>query len=119
MRRNLNSAKKVNAASQHDIKLDLDVRCQKLIERGLLAAFPRVAILGEEGVQTVEDLAGCATDDLVGWTEKKQGEVTKHKGAWSDLDVSAADAEQLIMAARIAAGWIEAPAEEPSDEVQA
>ena len=49
MRRNLNSVKKVNEASQHDIKLELDVRCQKLIERTLRKAFPQYAILGEEG----------------------------------------------------------------------
>src|SRR4029077_19765426 len=30
--------------------------------------------LGENGVKTVEDLAGCATDDLAGWTERKDGE---------------------------------------------
>lgn len=36
--------------TQHDIKLELDVRCQKLIERRLGKAFPRVALLGEEGV---------------------------------------------------------------------
>ena len=29
---------------------------------------------GENGVKTVEDLAGCATDDLTGWTERKDGE---------------------------------------------
>ena len=34
--------------------------------------------LGENGVKTVEDLAGCATDDLAGWTERKDGE-TKHE----------------------------------------
>jgi myo-inositol-1(or 4)-monophosphatase len=50
MRDNLHSAKKVNEASQHDIKLDLDVRCQKRIERTLRAAFPEIPILGEEGV---------------------------------------------------------------------
>ncbi len=50
MRRNTNAVKKVNEASQHDIKLELDVRCQKLIERTLRKAFPAVAILGEEGV---------------------------------------------------------------------
>ena len=51
MKKNLNSAsKKVNEAQQHDIKLELDVRCQKLITKRLLAAFPEVAILGEEGV---------------------------------------------------------------------
>ena len=51
MARNLNSTKQVNESSQHDIKLVLDVRCQKLIERTLLGAFPQVAILGEEGVR--------------------------------------------------------------------
>ena len=34
--------------------------------------------LGENGVKTVEDLAGCATDDLTGWTERKDGE-SKHE----------------------------------------
>ena len=34
----------------HDIKLELDVRCQKLIEKTLRTAYPRIAILGEEGV---------------------------------------------------------------------
>ncbi len=50
MRRNLRSTKKINSATQHDIKLELDVRCQKLIERKLRAAYPQIAILGEEGV---------------------------------------------------------------------
>ncbi len=50
MRRNLAAVKRVNESSQHDIKLELDVRCQKLIERTLRAAFPAVSILGEEGV---------------------------------------------------------------------
>jgi len=42
--------KKINSQSQHDIKLELDVRCQKLIEKTLLRAFPESAVLGEEGV---------------------------------------------------------------------
>jgi myo-inositol-1(or 4)-monophosphatase len=49
MRKNLHAAKKINAQTQHDIKLDLDVRCQKLIERRLHRAFPQIAVLGEEG----------------------------------------------------------------------
>ena len=51
MRKNLAKTKKVNEASQHDIKLDLDVRCQKLIEKTLLNNYPTVAILGEEGTR--------------------------------------------------------------------
>jgi len=50
MRRNLNLPKKVNATTQHDIKLELDVRCQKRIEKELQRAFPQIAVLGEEGV---------------------------------------------------------------------
>src|SRR5207344_652136 len=36
--------------------------------------------LGENGVKTVEDLAGCATDDLAGWSERKDGETTHNAG---------------------------------------
>src|SRR5438034_281224 len=50
MRRHLHSVKRINSATRHDIKLELDVRCQRLIERTLRAAFPSVAVLGEEGV---------------------------------------------------------------------
>jgi myo-inositol-1(or 4)-monophosphatase len=50
MRDNLRSAKKVNEATRHDLKLELDVRCQKRIERGLRRAFPTIPILGEEGM---------------------------------------------------------------------
>jgi N utilization substance protein A len=62
--------------------------------------------LGENGVKTVEDLAGCATDDLVGWTERRKGEVIKNEGYLSGLNVSAVEAEAMIMAARVKAGWI-------------
>lgn len=50
MRKNFHLPKKINEAQQHDIKLELDVRCQKLIEKKLRAAAPDYAILGEEGV---------------------------------------------------------------------
>lgn len=49
MRKNLRAEKKANAIKSHDIKLELDVRSQKLIERKLRAVFPDVALLGEEG----------------------------------------------------------------------
>ena len=62
--------------------------------------------LGENDVKSVEDLAGCATDDLVGWTERKDGEVTKHAGYLDGIELSREDAEHLIMQARLAAGWI-------------
>src|SRR5579863_8750619 len=62
---------------------------------------------GENDIKTVEDLAGCATDDLVGWTERKDsGEQTKHPGVLDANEVSRDDAESLIMQARVLAGWI-------------
>jgi len=50
MRRNQWSVKRVNAETSHDIKLELDVRCQRLIDRTLRGAFPESSLLGEEGV---------------------------------------------------------------------
>ncbi len=65
--------------------------------------------LGENEVKTVEDLAGCATDDLVGWTERKEGaEPVKHAGFLDGIEISREDAEALIMQARVLAGWITA-----------
>jgi len=71
---------------------------------------------GENDVKSVEDLAGCATDDLVGWSERKDGETTKHPGFLDGIEISRDEAEAMIMAARVKAGWIEAPAEEPAEE---
>jgi myo-inositol-1(or 4)-monophosphatase len=48
MRRNARVPKRINLATQHDIKLELDVRCQRLIERQLRAAFPASSVFGEE-----------------------------------------------------------------------
>jgi N utilization substance protein A len=75
------------------------------VTTAMLVAF------GENDIKTVEDLAGCATDDLVGWTEGRGPEATRYKGALDGFDVSRADAENMIMAARVKAGWIEQPEE--------
>jgi myo-inositol-1(or 4)-monophosphatase len=50
MRRQLHNSKRANVVTQHDIKLELDVRSQALIEKTLKRGFPQVAVLGEEGV---------------------------------------------------------------------
>lgn len=77
--------------------------------------------LGENGIKSLEDLADCSTDDLVGWTERKKSpasaktrgpggpaEVVKHKGVLEGLEFSRKEAEDMIMAARVALGWIKA-----------
>src|SRR4029077_11399076 len=50
MRKHLHAHKHANAVTQHDIKLELDVRSQHLIEKSLRKKFPEIALLGEEGV---------------------------------------------------------------------
>jgi myo-inositol-1(or 4)-monophosphatase len=50
MRRHLHATKRAHAVTQHDIKLELDVRSQHLIEKTLRGPFPHIALLGEEGV---------------------------------------------------------------------
>jgi N utilization substance protein A len=62
---------------------------------------------GENGIKTVEDLAGCATDDLVGWSERKDGETTKHAGILDGFEISREETETLIMTSRVKAGWID------------
>lgn len=67
---------------------------------------PMLVALGEDGIKTVEDFAGCAADDLVGWSERKDGETKKYEGLFSKLDVSRVEAENMIVQARLLAGWI-------------
>ena len=74
--------------------------------------------LGEHGVKSLDDLAGCAVDDLMGWIERKDGEEKREPGIFDGLDVSQPDAEAIVMAARRKLGWIkdEEPAAEEGGE---
>src|SRR5215203_3018724 len=90
---------------------ELDAKRRELGVEDELKEVPGVTTamlvaLGEEGIKTVEDLAGCATDDLAGWSERKDGEVTKHPGTLEDFELSREDIEAVIMQARVKAGWI-------------
>ena len=62
--------------------------------------------LGENGIKTIDDLAGCATDDLAGWTERKDGETTRNPGILDGFDLTREECEAIIMQARVKAGWI-------------
>jgi N utilization substance protein A len=77
---------------------------------------PAVAVaLGENEVKNVEDLAGCATDDLVGYYEtNKEKERIRVPGFLEGFNLTADDANAIIMKARVKAGWVE---EEPEVEV--
>src|SRR6187455_3356979 len=67
---------------------------------------PMLVKFGENDIKTVEDLAGAATDDLVGWTERKDGETKRFPGVLDGFEVSREEAEAIIMQARLKAGWI-------------
>src|SRR6185312_10736379 len=62
--------------------------------------------LGEDGVKTVEDFAGYAADDLTGWKERKDGETKMYPGVLANFGTTRAEAEQMVLAARLKAGWI-------------
>jgi N utilization substance protein A len=93
------------------IEAELDVKRQELGVEDALKDVPGVTTamlvrFGENGIKTVEDLAGCATDDLAGWTERKDGEAVRQAGVLDNFGLTREDAEALIIQARLKAGWI-------------
>jgi N utilization substance protein A len=121
-----------NRASEYlaKIEAELDAKRVELGVEDALRDIPGVTTamlvrFGENGIKTVEDLAGCATDDLAGWTERKDGESKREPGILDGFEMSREDAEAIIMQARLKAGWVTeadlAPppvAEEPAVEAQ-
>ena len=93
------------------IEAEQDARRRELGVEDALKDVPGVTTrmlvaFGENDIKTVEDLAGCATDDLVGWTERKDGETVKHTGVLDGFELSREEAEAIIMQARLKIGWI-------------
>ncbi|MEM0929225.1 MAG: transcription termination factor NusA [Pseudomonadota bacterium] len=72
-----------------------------------------IVALAEEGVKSVEDLAGCVADDLTGWTERVDGEKKHYEGMLEKFRIKPDVAEALIADARGRMGWDD---EEESDE---
>jgi N utilization substance protein A len=93
------------------IEAELDAKRQELGVEDALKEVPGVTTamlvtLGEDGIKTLEDLAGCATDDLAGWSERKDGETTRNPGILDGFELSREEIEAMIMQARVKAGWI-------------
>ncbi len=79
---------------------------------------PLAVALGEGGIKTLEDLAGSATDDLLGYYEvNKDKERVRIPGALEGFNLTAEDANAIIMKARVKIGWIEEIVEEPAEDV--
>ncbi|MGR3375802.1 transcription termination factor NusA [Salipiger abyssi] len=80
-----------------------------------------VEALAEDGVKTLEDFATCADWELAGGWTTVDGERVKDDGLLEKFDVDLAEAQNLIMTARVLLGWVdpadlEAEAEDEADE---
>jgi hypothetical protein len=74
---------------------------------GLNAEYTRQSSWYRPSVSlNAEDLADCATDDLDGWSESKDGKTIRHAGILDRFKMSREDCEAIIINARIKAGWI-------------
>ncbi len=90
-------------AKRRELGVSDDLAKVEGVTTAMLVAF------GEKGIKTLEDLADCATDDLVGWTERKKekdAEPVRHKGVLDGFEIGRKEAEDIIMSARVLAGWI-------------
>ena len=101
-------------AQEYLQKLDaeLEEKRKKLGVADDLADVPGMTLamqvaLGENDIKSLEDFAGSVTDDLVGWYETVDGEQMRHEGALKAFRMSGSQAEEMIMASRVKAGWIE------------
>lgn len=76
-----------------------------------------IIALANDGVRTMEDLAGCVADDLTGWTERVGAEKKHYEGILESFRIKPEVAENIVRIARIRAGWDPAPdaAETASD----
>lgn len=64
--------------------------------------------LGEQGVKTVEDVAGLVPDDITGYRETgPDGKPVWVEGILKKGEMRKDDAQMFIMKARVIAGWIE------------
>ena len=113
-RENLEEIERQNDEARRELGVEDDLREVPGVTTAMMVA------LGRDDIKNLEDFAGAVPDDLVGWVEKVGSETVRHPGPLSDFDVSRADAEEMIMAARLAAGWITEedlrPEEEEADE---
>ena len=89
-----------------DKRRELGVGDDLMAVEGITAAM--AVALGEHEVKSLEDIAGCATDDLLGYYDvNKEKERVRVPGALEGFDLTPDDANAIIMAARVKAGWIE------------
>jgi N utilization substance protein A len=75
---------------------------------------PMLVALGENGIKTLEELAGCAVDDLHGWIEPMGDTSTTHAGVLAGFGLSREECGAMIIKARVKVGWIDEAAAQPT-----
>ena len=97
-------------AAENDAKRkELGVEDAVMELEGMTASF--AVKLGNEGVKSVEDVAGLVPDDITGWREPgPDGKPVWVEGILKKGEMRKDDAQLFIMKARVVAGWIEAEA---------
>jgi N utilization substance protein A len=93
-----------------NLEAELDIRRRELGVADEVGELPHLngamlVAFGENAIKTIEDVADCAADDLLGWDERSQDGKVHHTGILENFDLSRNEADELIMEARIAAGW--------------
>jgi len=68
--------------------------------------LPIAVVFGENEIKTVEDVAGLIPDDLRGYNEMVDGERVHEDGILESFGLSTDAAQNMIMQARVLAGWI-------------
>ncbi len=97
------SLDEINAKAMEEAKaLGLE---QSLIDFGGLTPQMLVA-LAKDGVKTIDDFATCADWELAGGYTTIDGERVKDDGLLESFDMGLAEAQELIMTARLQLGWV-------------
>ena len=66
-----------------------------------------VEALAEDGIKTLEDFATCADWELAGGWTTVDGQRTKDEGLLEKFSVDLAEAQNMIMTARVMLGWVD------------
>ncbi|WP_291200294.1 transcription termination factor NusA [Hyphomonas sp.] len=94
-------------AAENDAKRrELGVEDDVMELEGMTPSF--AVKLGEQGVKSVEDVAGLVPDDITGYREPgPDGKPVWVEGILKKSEMRKDDAQMFIMKARVIAGWIE------------
>ena len=75
-----------------------------------------VEALAKDGIKTLEDFATCADWELAGGWTSVNGERVKDDGLLEPFSVDLAEAQNMVMTARVMLGWVDPTEADAEDE---